>query len=284
MLLAPFYDDYTEARGAPPYDRRCHHDVAFMFMTAQAAPDFVAISRFRSRHLKAFAALFTQALGLCVVHRPGRADHEDRRRASRHTQEGASTPAGLRGGCVVSAGKVRVVSHRHASIAHDHAHDCTVAAFNQTCLACPRSPRTCQPCCLSLSRVVRRKRRQNSWSGKVRGTSRANQRTRRHSQVAAQTAQGRRITEPSPRQGRTPHRQPTRSRRMPTTPQRSSRGILRSCQPRLRPHPPPAVERLLALGCPHLRSHRHELLNQPRVNAPAQSTGAEPSTRWHRYR
>ena len=87
--LAPFFDDYTEARGAPPYDprlmvkllifgysngitssreleRRCHHDVAFMFLTAQAAPDFVAISRFRRRHLKAFTALFTQALGLCA--------------------------------------------------------------------------------------------------------------------------------------------------------------------------------------------------------------------------
>jgi len=87
--LAPFYDDYTEARGAPPYDPRlmlkllifgysngvtssralerlCHHDVAFMFLTAQAAPDFVAISRFRKRHLKAFTALFTQALGLCA--------------------------------------------------------------------------------------------------------------------------------------------------------------------------------------------------------------------------
>ena len=87
--LAPFYDGYTEARGAPPYDprlmvkllifgysngvtssraleRRCHHDVAFMFLTAQAAPDFVAISRFRARHLKAFTALFTQALGLCA--------------------------------------------------------------------------------------------------------------------------------------------------------------------------------------------------------------------------
>ena len=87
--LAPFYDDYTEARGAPPYDprlmlkllvfgysngitssraleRRCHHDVAFMFLTAQAAPDFVAISRFRKRHLKAFTALFRQVLGLCA--------------------------------------------------------------------------------------------------------------------------------------------------------------------------------------------------------------------------
>lgn len=87
--LAPFYDDYTEVRGAPPYDprlmlkllvfgysngitssraleRRCQHDVAFMFLTAQAAPDFVAISRFRRRHLKAFRALFTQVLSLCA--------------------------------------------------------------------------------------------------------------------------------------------------------------------------------------------------------------------------
>ena len=87
--LSPFYDCYTEARGAPPYDprlmlkvliygyshgitssreleRRCQHDVAFMFLTAQAAPDFVVISRFRRRHLQAFEALFTQALGLCA--------------------------------------------------------------------------------------------------------------------------------------------------------------------------------------------------------------------------
>lgn len=87
--LTAFFDDYTVARGAPPYDprlmvklliygysngvtssreleRRCHHDVAFMFLSAQAAPDFVAISRFRKRHVKAFAALFTQALGLCA--------------------------------------------------------------------------------------------------------------------------------------------------------------------------------------------------------------------------
>lgn len=37
-----------------------------MFLTAQAAPDFVVISRFRKRHRKAFAALFRQALGLCA--------------------------------------------------------------------------------------------------------------------------------------------------------------------------------------------------------------------------
>jgi transposase len=102
--LTAFFDDYTVARGAPPYDprlmvklliygysngvtssreleRRCHHDVAFMFLSAQAAPDFVAISRFRKRHVKAFAALFTQAL-LADAERADAAEdavHGDRR-------------------------------------------------------------------------------------------------------------------------------------------------------------------------------------------------------------
>jgi len=87
--LAAVYADYTEVRGAPPYDprlmlkvliygysngitssraleRRCQDDVAFRFLTAQAAPDFVAISRFRTRHAAALKALFTQSLTLCA--------------------------------------------------------------------------------------------------------------------------------------------------------------------------------------------------------------------------
>jgi hypothetical protein len=67
--LSGVYADYTDVRGGPPYDprlmlkvliygcshgitssraleRRCQDDVAFRFLTAQAAPDFVAISRF----------------------------------------------------------------------------------------------------------------------------------------------------------------------------------------------------------------------------------------------
>ena len=86
--LSLIYADYTEVRGAPPFDprlmlkiliygyshgitssraleRRCHDDVAFGFLTAQQAPDFVAISRFRTRHAKAFEQLFTQSLALC---------------------------------------------------------------------------------------------------------------------------------------------------------------------------------------------------------------------------
>ena len=87
--LSLIYADYTEVRGAPPFDprlmlkiliygyshgitssraleRRCHDDVAFGFLTAQQAPDFVAISRFRTRHAEAFAQLFTQSLALCA--------------------------------------------------------------------------------------------------------------------------------------------------------------------------------------------------------------------------
>jgi len=87
--LGPIYEDYTEVRGGPPYDprlmvkvliygyshgitssraleRRCHDDVAFGFLTAQQAPDFVAISRFRTRHAEAFKELFTQSLALCA--------------------------------------------------------------------------------------------------------------------------------------------------------------------------------------------------------------------------
>ena len=89
LELGPIYDDYTDVRGGPPYDprlmvkiliygyshgitssraleRRCHDDVAYGFLTAQQAPDFVAISRFRTRHAEAFKKLFTQSLALCA--------------------------------------------------------------------------------------------------------------------------------------------------------------------------------------------------------------------------
>jgi transposase len=87
--LSAIYAGYTEVRGAPPYDprlmlkilvygyshgitssraleRRCQDDVAFRFLTAQAAPDFVAIARFRTRHGAALKQLFTQSLALCA--------------------------------------------------------------------------------------------------------------------------------------------------------------------------------------------------------------------------
>ena len=84
------YDSYTEAAGAPPYDpammlklllfaysigvtssremeRRCHTDVAFRWLSANAAPDYRSLSRFRRRHLVAIDALFVQVLALCAA-------------------------------------------------------------------------------------------------------------------------------------------------------------------------------------------------------------------------
>lgn len=86
--LEPFLAAYTEARGFPPYDprlmvkilvygyttgvrssraieRRCHDDVAFRFLAANAAPDFRSVARFRRRHLDALKGLFIEVLGLC---------------------------------------------------------------------------------------------------------------------------------------------------------------------------------------------------------------------------
>ncbi len=86
--LSVVYDSYVEASGAPPYDpsmmlklllyaystgvtssremeRRCHIDVAFRWLTANTAPDYRSIARFRRRHLVALDDLFTQILVLC---------------------------------------------------------------------------------------------------------------------------------------------------------------------------------------------------------------------------
>jgi transposase len=88
LNLSPFLASYTEVRGYPPYDPRlmlkillygyttgvrssrkieirCHEDVAFRFLAANAAPDFRSVARFRKRHLAALEALFTEALALC---------------------------------------------------------------------------------------------------------------------------------------------------------------------------------------------------------------------------
>jgi transposase len=86
--LSVIYDSYVSCDGAPPYDpammlklllfgystgvtssremeRRCHVDVAFRWLTANAAPDYRSISRFRRRHLAAIDTLFIQVLALC---------------------------------------------------------------------------------------------------------------------------------------------------------------------------------------------------------------------------
>ena len=86
--LSRFYADYTEGRGAPPFDPRlmvrvlllgyttgvrssrrleaaCWEQVAFRWLAGGQAPAYRAIAKFRMRHLSALGHLFVQALELC---------------------------------------------------------------------------------------------------------------------------------------------------------------------------------------------------------------------------
>src|SRR5664280_3257101 len=87
--LSPIYGSHVESVGSPPYDpammlklllyaysvgvtssremeRRCQVDVAFRWLSANEAPDYRSISRFRRRHLLALDDLFIQVLALCA--------------------------------------------------------------------------------------------------------------------------------------------------------------------------------------------------------------------------
>ena len=87
--LSVIYDSYVQAAGAPPYDptmmlkillyaysvgvtssremeRRCYTDVAFRWLSANAAPDYRSLSRFRRRHDAGVRGLFVQVLVLCA--------------------------------------------------------------------------------------------------------------------------------------------------------------------------------------------------------------------------
>jgi len=87
--LSSIYASYRNATGAPPLDprmmlklvvyaysvgvtssreieRRCQTDVAFRWLSANTAPDYRSLSRFRRRHLKALDDLFAQVLVLCA--------------------------------------------------------------------------------------------------------------------------------------------------------------------------------------------------------------------------
>lgn len=89
LNLASVYASYERSDGAPPYDpkmmlklllyaystgvtssremeRRCQIDVAFRWLSANTAPDYRSISRFRRRHLLALDDLFVQVLTLCA--------------------------------------------------------------------------------------------------------------------------------------------------------------------------------------------------------------------------
>jgi len=87
--LLAIYASYTNTTGAPPLDprmmlklivysysigvtssreieRRCQTDVAFRWLSANTAPDYRSVSRFRRRHLEALDDLFGQVLVLCA--------------------------------------------------------------------------------------------------------------------------------------------------------------------------------------------------------------------------
>jgi hypothetical protein len=63
LLLFAYSTGVTSSR---EMERRCHVDVAFRWLSANAAPDYRSISRFRRRHLSAIDALFIQVLALCA--------------------------------------------------------------------------------------------------------------------------------------------------------------------------------------------------------------------------
>jgi len=86
--LSKFYSSYRKVKGQPPYDprlmvrvllygycvgvrssreleRACVDVVAFRWLSAQQAPGFRSIGRFRKRHLAALGNVFLQALELC---------------------------------------------------------------------------------------------------------------------------------------------------------------------------------------------------------------------------
>ena len=88
--LSKIYGSYQNATGAPPFDprmmlklmlygysigvtssreieRRCATDVAFRWLSANVAPDYRSLSRFRRRHLDALDDLFSQVLALCAL-------------------------------------------------------------------------------------------------------------------------------------------------------------------------------------------------------------------------
>ncbi len=53
MVKFLLYGYLTSARSSRAIERYCGHDVAFRFLSANLAPDYRSVSRFRLRHLRA---------------------------------------------------------------------------------------------------------------------------------------------------------------------------------------------------------------------------------------
>jgi transposase len=66
MMVALLLYSYSKGiQSSREIERKCQEDVAFMVITALAAPDHSTIAEFRRRHEAALAELFTGVLGLC---------------------------------------------------------------------------------------------------------------------------------------------------------------------------------------------------------------------------
>lgn len=63
LLLYAYAIGERSSRGI---ERRCREDVAFRVITANQVPDHATIARFRARHERALAEMFTEILALCA--------------------------------------------------------------------------------------------------------------------------------------------------------------------------------------------------------------------------
>jgi transposase len=66
MVALLLYAYATGERSSRQIERGCRADVAYRVIAANRVPDHATVSRFRTRHEEALAALFTEVLGLCV--------------------------------------------------------------------------------------------------------------------------------------------------------------------------------------------------------------------------
>jgi hypothetical protein len=66
MLKLVIYAYSIGVTSSREIERRCQVDVAFRWLSANTAPDYRSVSRFRRRHLEALDDLFAQVLVLCA--------------------------------------------------------------------------------------------------------------------------------------------------------------------------------------------------------------------------
>jgi len=66
MVALLLYAYAVGERSSRGIERRCREDVAFRVITANQVPDHATIARFRARHERALAEIFSQVLALCA--------------------------------------------------------------------------------------------------------------------------------------------------------------------------------------------------------------------------